>query len=54
MTTEAIILMHMNIENRNIPKDKNKILSALKCEQVMICLGSKSNMNTIIKIIIIT
>ena len=41
-------------EYRNILKDKNKILSALKCEQVMICLDSKSNMNTIIKMIIIT
>ena len=33
--------MHMNI-----PKVKNKILSALKCKQVMISLDSKSNMNT--------
>ena len=33
--------MHMNI-----PKVKNKILFALKCEQVMICLDSISNMNT--------
>ena len=33
--------MHMNIS-----KVKNKIISALKCEQVMICLDSKSNMNT--------
>ena len=41
MTSEVIILMHMNIL-----KVKNKILSALKCEQVIICLDSKSNMNT--------
>ena len=49
MAIEAIILMHMNMEYRNILKDKNKISSALKCEQVMICLYSKSNMNAIIK-----
>ena len=44
MTIEAIILMHINIL-----KDKNKILSALKCKQVIICLYSKSSMNTIRK-----
>ena len=33
--------MHMNII-----KVKNKILFALKCEQVMICLDSKIIMNT--------
>ena len=41
MTNEVIILMHMDIS-----KVKNKILSVLTCEQVMICLDSKSNMNT--------
>ena len=41
MTSEVNILMHMNIL-----KVKNKILFALKCEQVMICLDSKSNRNT--------
>ena len=41
MTNEDIILMHMKIL-----KVKNKILFALKCEQVMICVDSKSNRNT--------
>ena len=41
MTSEVNILMHMNIL-----KVKNKTLFALKFEQVMICLDSKSNMNT--------
>ena len=55
MTFKITILIHEYkiITIRNILKDKIKYQMHWKCEQVVICLDSKINRNTMIKMITI-